>query len=115
MTMSNSSLRRRPFLFGGILIGVLAAGGLLLWMIFNQQRVGSDGEGVAFTAVWLTVVFGFPLDVPLSVLVDFATPAIHSVPRLNVFHVMLLGVVANWVLLGWIADRIRVAIKQKAA
>lgn len=112
--MSISYFLRRPLLSAGIAVGLLAAGALLIWMILNQTPPGLDGEGIAFKAVWLAVILGFPLNVPLSVVVDWATPAIHRIPGVNVFHVMLLGVVANWVLLGWIAERIRVALKRNS-
>lgn len=98
--------RPHRFMWAGVTVGIIIALALLLWMLRKSSDPGYNGEGLAFNAVGLTVILGAPLNLLLSVLVDWITPAIHAVPGLNVFHVMLLGVIANWTLIGWMADRL---------
>lgn len=106
--MQSSTLNsRRRFTLAGFLVGLLLALGVLFWVARTSTQGSMSGEGLAMSAVSIAVVAGAPLNFAFSIVVDWMTPTIHAIPGLNVFHVLLLGVVANWTLIGWIVDRTR--------
>ena len=112
--MTKDSLAARPFLLLGFVLGLLAAIGMLIWTARHHQGAG-DGEGEAWNAVVVAVVLGFPFNLGFSVVVDWAAPAIHRVPGLNILHGLALGIVFNWTLLGLILDRVRISVKRRRA
>ena len=74
------------------------------WFVSHDYDSVVGGEGAAFQAFAAALVAGLPFNLIFSIIVDYATPAIHAVPGLNVFHVLLVGVVINWVLIGAAVD-----------
>ena len=65
-----------------------------------------EGEGSAIVTYTLNTVLGFPLSLLTNPLLEFVNPVLDGFPRRLVYSVWLLLTVLNWVLLGFLAERL---------
>ena len=98
--------RTKRWTLYGAGIGLVLAVVAQLWIANASGAAGSDGEGVAFTGMFVAVALGFPLNALLAFVADALTPVVHAIPGANVLHVLHLGIVANSALIGWMLSKV---------
>lgn len=98
--------RTKRWALYGAGIGLVLAVALQVWISVVSSTPGSDGEGIGFTGMFVAVALGFPLNALLAFVADGLTPLIHAIPGANAMHVLLLGIVANGALVGWMLSKV---------
>lgn len=101
-----SELPRVSRLWIGALLGVVLAAGLHTFYV-HMLRSGMDPEGAAFNYMMLSVLLGFPTNLFLGVLLDYAMDFGIGGPGVTDLYGPLVGIVLNWVGVFWIGGHVR--------
>jgi len=91
---------RRFFTIGGVLVGVGLAVVVEHWRRTALAQTPATGaEGVWWEGMFWAIVAGFPTNAFLAFLLELIT-GLAALLGTDPFYVFLLGVVANWYLIG---------------
>jgi len=97
--------RHRKRIWIGAGIGVVLAVGLHIWYL-NMASSGMDPEGLAFNSLMLGMLLGFPTNILLGLLLDYAMDFGIGGPGVTDYYGSLLGIVVNWGVLFWISGKL---------
>jgi hypothetical protein len=98
---------RRSATVRGLFIGLALAVCLEGWRQYASYAHALSGEGVGASSFIAALVLGFPVNLLTPWLIDVMAAIPGMSPNIDFQYVMLLGVVANWTLLGYLISTLR--------
>lgn len=104
--MSSRANRRNTTLIG-FYVGLALAACLEAWRQYAFHVQALSGEGIGASSFLASIVLGLPLNLLTPWLIDLIAAMPGMPPDIDFQYVMLMGVVANWTLLGFLMSRAR--------